>query len=525
VLPGQTWPVLLRDTSRLNALPFCSGAPSAFCVQQSPVYPIAASLSNSVNIFDPNFEVAHSNTWTLGVQRALSSNMALEIRYVGTRNKDAITTTNLNELVIVQNGFFNEFRMAQANLQANIAAGRGATFAYFGPGTGTSPLPIYLANFNGKAASLAGDPKQYTGANWTNTTQVSQVGMILAGAIPTSGGIPTSPTGTPVQIAAASLQSNATFRTNMLAAGLPANFWVMNPDVSQANLTQSNGASKYDALQIELRRRASHGFFIGGNYTLATRFATVTPTITTSATTGNGYSIGQPLQLVQDPAGVTHALKANWGWDIPVGHGRHFGDGMPEWLNAIVGGWDFDGVARIQSGNLFSFGNVKLIGMTPEELESAFHIDIRSNPTTGVTTVYTLPQDIIDNTIRAFNVSATSSTGYAGAPPTGRYLAPANDASCLQAVRGDCAPADLFVHGPIFSRVDISTRKTFGLGGKRNFQFQVDIFNVFNAIGFNAVAQANNNATIDQVTTAYQDISNTFDPGGRVGQLMFRVNW
>ena len=29
----------------------------------------------------------------------------------------------------------------------------------------------------------------------------------------------------------------------------------------------------------------------------------------------------------------------------------------------------------------------------------------------------------------------------------------------------------------------------------------------------------------NQVTTAYQDISNTFDPGGRIGQLMFRVNW
>lgn len=47
----------------------------------------------------------------------------------------------------------------------------------------------------------------------------------------------------------------------------------------------------------------------------------------------------------------------------------------------------------------------------------------------------------------------------------------------------------------------------------------------FNAIGFNASAQASSNATINQVTSAYQDISNTFDPGGRIGQLMFRLNW
>jgi hypothetical protein len=31
--------------------------------------------------------------------------------------------------------------------------------------------------------------------------------------------------------------------------------------------------------------------------------------------------------------------------------------------------------------------------------------------------------------------------------------------------------------------------------------------------------------TINQVTSAYTDINNTFDPGGRIGQLSFRINW
>lgn len=119
---------------------------------------------------------------------------------------------------------------------------------------------------------------------------------------------------------------------------------------------------------------------------------------------------------------------------------------------------------------------------------------------------------------------ATSSTGYSGTPPTGRYLAPANSASCVQVIRGDCAPRDVFVYGPIFTRFDFSLRKTFPLGG-RNFQLGVDALNVFNAIGFNAVAQASSTATINQVTSAYTDVNNTFDPGGRIGQLAFRFNW
>ena len=56
--------------------------------------------------------------------------MAVEVRYVGTRARPWRTADdnggadlNYNEFNIVENGFLNEFRRAQGNLQANIAAG------------------------------------------------------------------------------------------------------------------------------------------------------------------------------------------------------------------------------------------------------------------------------------------------------------------------------------------------------------------------------------------------------------------
>jgi hypothetical protein len=30
---------------------------------------------------------------------------------------------------------------------------------------------------------------------------------------------------------------------------------------------------------------------------------------------------------------------------------------------------------------------------------------------------------------------------------------------------------------------------------------------------------------VDQWSELYSDPSNTYDPGGRLGQLMFRINW
>ncbi|MBE3074826.1 MAG: hypothetical protein IMZ75_07755, partial [Actinobacteria bacterium] len=53
--------------------------------------------------------------------------------------------------------------------------------------------------------------------------------------------------------------------------------------------------------------------------------------------------------------------------------------------------------------------------------------------------------------------------------------------------------------------------------------------NVFNNINFNPYAPTNTTtafsaATFSQITAAYTDASNTFDPGGRLGQLGFRFS-
>ena len=58
-----------------------------------------------------------------------------------------------------------------------------------------------------------------------------------------------------------------------------------------------------------------------------------------------------------------------------------------------------------------------------------------------------------------------------------------------------------------------------------NFELRFDVLNVFDNINFTPVANPGTAATIFQVTAAYTDASNTFDPGGRLGQMVFRINW
>jgi hypothetical protein len=428
------------------------------------------------------------------VQRTLGRQMAIEVRYVGTRLVDGTTTEEWNEVNWTTNGFLAEFKLAQANLLANIAAGRGNSFAYFGAGTGTSPLPIYLANFNGRPQGDATNASLYTGANWTNTARLAE----LAARNPNPGG------------AANTLFTTAAFRTNLVAAGYPSNFFVLNPAVSSASIRTNGESSKYDSMQISLRRALSDGLAFDANYVFAKRYTSRLDTLRRDPT------------LVTSTAGVPHALKMTALYDLPFGQGKRFGADMNPWLDGVVGGWTLNLTGRVQSGSILNFGNVRVEGMSKNELREAFKIRIDS--ATGI--VYTLPQDIIDNTIKAFSTSATSLTGYGAlGAPSGRYLAPANGPDCIQEVRGDCAPADVFVQGPIFTRFDLNARKRFKLSGTKSFDFSVDILNLFNAINFTAVAQAGSGATINQVTQAYQDPNVTFDPGGRLMQIVFRLNW
>ena len=53
----------------------------------------------------------------------------------------------------------------------------------------------------------------------------------------------------------------------------------------------------------------------------------------------------------------------------------------------------------------------------------------------------------------------------------------------------------------------------------------MDVLNVLDNINFNPVANPGSAATTFQVTSAYSDFNNTFDPGGRLGQLVVRLNW
>jgi hypothetical protein len=398
---------------------------------------------------------------------------------------------------LVANGFMNEFRLAMSNLTANNIAGgnRLGSFAYFGPGTGTSPLPTYLAYINGSRD--AGTASAYSGNTWTNTALTQDL-------------VRTNPS--PIN-SANDLDGNTDRRTNAARAGYPANFFIPNPDIDDVTVTDSGAYSDYHALQIELRRRLSKGLAANVSYQYAVEGGSVF----------DGFSFGRVMDTSEN---VRHAIKAQWDWTIPVGRGQRFGTNMNPVLDGVLGGWSFNGVGRIQA-RVIDLGNVRLVGMTIDELTDMYKFETRVNSATGELTVFQLPDDVILNTRRAFSTDPTSITGYSSlGAPQGRYIAPDDSFDCLEVKNGDCARRSTMVRAPWFTRFDIGVTKRFPIKGSMNFEFAFQVLNVFDNINFDPWEDAvGGDDDIFQVTSAYTDASNTYDPGGRLGQLMFRFNW
>ena len=508
---------------------------------EAPVFPRTVTASDNQYGFEPGFHSGYVDSYSFGYQRQIGKDTVVEARYVGNRGKEMASIYNLNEINAIENGFGSEYRLAQQNLQLNIAAGRGNTFGYSPLWTGTSPLPILVSYLvpHGATPGPAGNPDPnvaatYSNANFSSSTYFN----FLSVANPSVQGL------------ANALQTLAANRTNGTANGRPTNF-IHNCPTTVGFCFQFDNSEKswYDAAVIEVRRRLSSGFRFQASYTWSKAFTNAFASANTSffglGAGDQGNAANNSLRdrsIDKSPAQVDlrHAFKFDATWDLPFGTGRQFLSSSNGVVNAIVGGWSIVPTVRWQSGSPVLLENVQLVGMTVKELQKKIGVYYNTTVTgTGspiVANVTWLPADIIDNTIRAFTTTATTATGYgAGQAPTGKFIAPAGYGNCqYRSVSELCGFRKLVLYGPSFFKIDAAIQKKFNIGEKRDIQFRATIFDVLNHTNWRLGGWTGNVNNISTFTGqfgqmlggwAYQDPSGSNDPGGRLLDLMVRINF
>jgi hypothetical protein len=444
-----------------------STAPNPF---QSVIPESFLTFSGGFSTIDPNIKQPYVESWAVGIQRELSSNNVLEVRYVGNVAKDQWLGINVNEVNIFENGFLNDFRAAQANL----AASGGTTFQ------GAHPTPILSQAFATTGASNFTNAQYIT---WLNQGQAGAFANQLAGS-----------SSFLCSLVGASNFSPCGIQGVPGTGNYPINLFQANPFAAGNGISEltNAGFSNYNALQIDFRQRLNHGMQFNVNYTLSHSLGTSVQGSTAPGFYGGSGNSGAPgygsgatgsnnsapgfytlrnrhLNYFPSSFDIPNVLHASGTYDLPFGRSRLLFNQNPI-ANAIIGGWTLGTIVSWQSGDphLFTGGTstfntsdsgITLTGVTPSQLQKQIHI----RPSNG------------QPWVNLFAPKYYSSQGQANTA----LISPNFSAGQFGNL--------MWLHDPKWFNTDLALTKVIPIYKEMNFSLQGEFLNVFNHVAWSGM--------------------------------------
>lgn len=233
-----------------------------------------------------------------------------------------------------------------------------------------------------------------------------------------------------------------------------------NPQYSSLYVWRSIGHSNYNALQLGLHKEMSQGVLFGFNYTYS--HSLDTQSMAERGIRNNAEVIinpWSPNQFYGNSAfDLRHQVNAYWVANLPFGHGRAFANTSSNWLNAIIGGWQFSGTSRWTSG----FPGSVLEGFNwPTNWEEMGLANVVGPVHTGTTTVNGLP-NVFSDPSTAVNSFDWPFPGQSG---------------MRNVFRGDG-----------YMTWDMALGKSFKVTERQSFDIRWNVFNVTNSARFDVNA-------------------------------------
>src|SRR5262249_32996703 len=266
LIPGQSALPAFYTLSNIVANPLTASSFAFSTTDYKKVINLAdQTFARTISGFDPTLRAPYTVNYTFGIQRELWKDTVLEVRYVGNQSRLAWRTSNLNEVNIFENGFLQEFKNAQRNLQINQAAGV-SSFQNVGR-PGQVALPIFDAAFGprGGVAAIA------AGSGYSSATFITN---LLNGEAGTLSNTLTANQNYVCRMFGNTFSPCVRINSNFNAPGpYPINFFLLNPfaiganNNARLNYVDNGGWNSYNGLQIQFRQRVSHGLNWTANYT------------------------------------------------------------------------------------------------------------------------------------------------------------------------------------------------------------------------------------------------------------------
>jgi hypothetical protein len=257
----------------------------------------------------------------------------------------------------------------------------------------------------------------------------------------------------------------STFPGALANAPVPAGSYYIPAGTPKANPTIANtwtwfslGNSNYNALQVDVNHRFSHGASLRGVYTWSKALdngdsLNATTSANAPALASNPFNLHADYGLAGYD--VRHVAVINAIYALPFGRGQALANDLGGWGNALVSGWSVNSIVTLQDG--FPF--------TPQLSYSPANNGDTRNPVRPFANPDFTGSAILGNPNQWFNPNA-----FLRPPPNSGFY-------------GDLGRDALI--GPGLATWDFSTLKETSIHERLSLQFRAEIFNLLNRANFN----------------------------------------
>ena len=441
---------------------------------------------------DPNLQVPSTDEFNIGFEREIGWQTAIEVRFVHGQSNNLIRGLDLNQVRIFDNGFLTDFNRAHFNAITYGTANINCTVSAATPNC----QPLQLLNKAPFNTSAFGNP-----LGFSNTTT-----PIFSG----DAG----------QLAFVYL---ATF-------GVGNSVLLNNPNTGVVDLVTNSAKYRYNALQMEMRRRFSKGLAFQANYTFQRNLTDAPGTAQTNFEPLIDNANRRAEYAVAD-FDTTHVFNLNAIYELPFGKGKSFFGNAGPWLDRLVGGWQMNSIMRLDSESPFSIADPRgTLNRANRSARQTANTNLSASQVRALVGTFKTPCGVYYINPSVINLDLTQCQQGLVRPRLAGTTAGVAALGFDQAtfpgqVFFNVAPGQRgnmpinFLHGPWYLNWDASIIKNIRITEKTKLQLRAEAFNVLNGARFVLPNQfANINSSTFGRSTA------TF-PAARVIQFVGRFEF